>query len=204
MPSRCIVLTVLLAVSAPLSAQPPAAQGGPWAADADGDGRITRDEMTAYMERRFGLMDQDGDGLVPVQAMQRMLGHDRERASAGAGKGEGRGPGRGRGGPGGGSGGPPGGAGGPPPGGSPPGGGRPPAGDRAEGGAPPPPPGRAMPYPEDANDDGQIDRNEFLAPALAMFADQDRNGDGVLTADELPPPPPSSAPPAGEGPPPGE
>ena len=25
----------------------------------------------------------------------------------------------------------------------------------------------------------------FLAPALAMFADQDRNGDGVLTADEL-------------------
>ncbi|WP_298397769.1 hypothetical protein [Sphingobium sp.] len=192
MPSRLIALPVLLAVSAPLPAQPAAPQGGPWAADADGDGRITRDEMSAYMDRRFGLMDQDGDGLVPVQAMQRMLGHDRERASANAGRDEGRGPGGNRGG----RAGPPGGASGPRPGGPPPGG-RPPAGDRAEGR--PPSPGRAMPYPEDANDDGQIDRSEFLGPALALFADQDRNGDGVLTADELPPPPP-----AGEGPPPGE
>lgn len=170
-----VQLAVALLASAPLLAQPPAApEGGPWAADADGDGRITRDEMVAYMDRRFGLMDQDSDGLVPVQAMQRMLGHEpqaRDQKDSAQ-----RGPGKGRGGPGG-----PGGAGGPPPGG------RAKDGARADG-APPPPPGRTMPYPEDGNDDGQIDRAEFLAPALAMFADQDRNGDGVLTADELPPP----------------
>lgn len=185
------LLAVSLAVSAPLAAQPSAPQNGPWAADADGDGRITRDEMAAYMDRRFGLMDQDGDGLVPVQAMQRMLGHEPQDRAAGQDGQSGR---KGRGGPGG-----PGGAGGPPPGGPPPGG-KAPTGDRAESG---PPPGRAMPYPEDANDDGQIDRTEFLAPAFAMFTDMDRNGDGVLTADELPPPPPpSGSEPDGEGPPP--
>lgn len=179
------LLAVSLAVMAPLAvqsvaAQPAAPQDGPWAADADGDGRITRDEMAAYMDRRFGLMDQDGDGLVPVQTMQRMLGHEPQDRAAGQDSQKGRG------GPGG-----PGGTGGPPPGGKSPGGPPPgskaPVGDRAEGG---PPPGRAMPYPEDANDDGQIDRTEFLAPAFAMFTDMDRNGDGVLTADELPPPPP--------------
>jgi hypothetical protein len=179
-----VSLAVALLASAPLLAQPAGPENGPWAADADGDGRIMRDEMRAYMERRFGLMDQDSDGLVQVQAMQRMLGHERQArviAEAGAGKDGGAGKGRGGpGGPGGGTGGP-GGAGGPPPGD------RPLGGDRAD--AAPPPPGRAMPYPEDSNDDGQIDRAEFLAPALAMFADQDRNGDGVLTADELPPPP---------------
>ncbi|MBZ9646390.1 hypothetical protein K9B33_02435 [Sphingobium sp. 3R8] len=186
MPLRHCLSTVSLAVSllasAPLPAQPPAApETGPWAADADGDGRITRDEMRAYMERRFGLMDQDSDGLVPVQAMQRMLGHERQaRAPAEDSTGKEGGPGKRHGGPGGGREGP-GGAGGPPPGG------RPPRGDRAD--AAPPPPGRAMPWPEDSNDDGQIDRAEFLAPALALFADQDRSGDGVLTADELPPPP---------------
>jgi len=55
------------------AAQPQGEVGGPWAADADRDGRITRDEMRAYMERRFGLMDPDGDGLVPVS----MLGSER-------------------------------------------------------------------------------------------------------------------------------
>ncbi len=183
-----VSLAVALLASAPLLAQPPAGpQNGPWAADADGDGRITRDEMRAYMERRFGLMDPDSDGLVPVQAMQRMLGHERQAlASAEGGVGKDGGPRKGRGGSGG-AGGPGGGAGGPGGGGGPPPGDRPHRGDRV--GAAPPPPGRAMPYPEDSNDDGQIDRAEFLAPALAMFADQDRNGDGVLTADELPPPP---------------
>ncbi|MCI4590612.1 hypothetical protein MOK15_10955 [Sphingobium sp. BYY-5] len=183
---RYCLLPALAAVSAPLAAQPPGGPAGPWAADADHDGRITREEMTAYMERRFALMDQDGDGLVPVQAMQRMLGHERAQASADGAAHERRGPDRGRGGRGG--------ADGPAPGGRP-SGGRPPAGDHADAGGPPPP-GRGMPYPEDSNDDGQIDRAEFLAPALAMFDDQDRNGDGVLTADELPPPPP----PGGEGP----
>lgn len=177
-----VSLAVALLASAPLLAQPAGPENGPWAADADGDRQITRDEMRAYMERRFGLMDQDSDGLVPVQAMQRMLGHERQaRPSAEGGAGKDGGPGKGRGGPGGpGGGGGPGGAGGPPPGG------RPRGSDRADSA---PPPGRAMPYPEDSNDDCQVDRAEFLTPALAMFVDQDRNGDGVLTADELPPPP---------------
>lgn len=183
-----VQLAVALLASTPLLAQPPAApEGGPWAADADGDGRITRDEMVAYMERRFSLMDQDSDGLVPVRAMQRMLGY--EPQVRGQTESAQRGPGKGRGGPGGGpggGGGPRGDIGGPPPGG------RPPEGRRADAGSPPP--GRAMPYPEDSNDDGQIDRAEFLAPALALFADRDRNGDGVLTADELPPPPPHGPP----------
>ena len=58
-----------------------------------------------------------------------------------------------------------------------------------------------MPWPEDGNDDGQIGRDEFLAPALAMFDDQDRNGDGVLSAEELPPPPHGDAPRPDEAPP---
>ncbi|WP_088182369.1 hypothetical protein [Sphingobium sp. Z007] len=174
-----VSLAVALLASAPLLAQPPAGpETGPWAADADGDGAITRDEMRAYMERRFGLMDPDSDGLVPVKTMQRMLGHERQARAPAQGEGKGGGPGKGRGGPGGPR---PGGAGGPPPGDRP-------HGDDRDDAAPPPPPGRAMPYPEDSNDDGQIDRAEFLAPALALFADQDRNGDAVLTADELPPP----------------
>lgn len=170
---RHLLFLAPLALSAPLLAQPSGGTAGPWAADVDQDGRITRDEMAAYMDRRFGLMDQDGDGLVPVQAMQRMLGHERDRVSAQVGPREGRGPGKGRGGHRNG--------GGPPPGG------HRPDGNRAEtGGPPPPPPGRAMPYPEDGNDDGQIDRTEFVGPALAMFDDRDRDGDGVLTAEELP------------------
>lgn len=188
-----LLLPVLLLLApASLAAQPPGGGDGPWAADADGDGRITREEMSAYMERRFSLMDNDGDGLVPAQTMQRLLGHERQRtddaASGGQQQGAGeRGRGRGDrpGGPGGGSSGPggPGGPGGPPPGGRP-------GGERAQAdGPPPPPPGRAMPYPEDGNDDGMIDRMEFVAPALAMFADRDLDGDGVLTAQELPPPP---------------
>jgi hypothetical protein len=52
-----------------------------------------------------------------------------------------------------------------------------------------------MPWPEDGTDDGQIDRAEFLAPVLALFADRDRDGDGVLTAAELPPPPDRDGPP---------
>lgn len=193
---RSFVLLSTLLLPVPLFAQPPVPSGdappredGPWAADADGDEQITRAEMTAHMERRFALMDPDGDGLVPVSAMQQMLGHaprPRQNAQDG-GKGGGRhqpgGPGRGPGAR----------PEGRPDHDGPPPGGRPPAGDRADGA--PPPPGRAMPYPEDGNDDGMIDRAEFLAPALALFDDWDRNGDGVLSADELPPPPPPASPP---------
>lgn len=181
----------------PLSAQPPAAPPGPWTADADRDGAITRAEMTAWIEQQFGGMDSDGDGRVTVQAIRQIMGHERRDADRGAQEGErqhgegqaGERPGRG---PGGGG---PRGAGGPPPGG-PPRDGRRPDGAQARGDGPPPPrPGAAMPWPEDGNDDGMIDRAEFAAPMLTMFADQDRNSDGVLTADELPHPP---APP-GEG-----
>lgn len=191
LPSCLLLLTALFFHDLPLHAQPPSGeQGGPWAADADGDGCITRDEMRAYMERRFGLMDSDGDGLVPVQSMQRMLGHDRPRVAQNDSV-----PKDGHRGPAGGGGMPPGGGpgsgfgetGGPPPGGRPPADGQRPNGKIQSDGAPPP--GRAMPYPEDGNDDGMIDAAEFLAPALAMFADQDVNGDGILTAEELPPPP---------------
>ncbi|WP_313231245.1 hypothetical protein [Sphingobium yanoikuyae] len=188
LPTMLLLSTLLLPV--PLFAQQPAdlsarTEGphdggarpdGPWAADADGDGRITRDEMQAWLDRRFSAMDSDGDGAISADAMQQMLGH--QRGPRQEGQGERR---HGRGGPGG--------AGGPPPGGPPPGGQR---GDAA----PPPPPGRAMPYPEDGNEDGVIDRAEFSAPSLAMFHDLDRNGDVVLSADELPPSPP---PPGREG-----
>ena len=162
----------------PLLAQPPVDPGGPWAADADGDGRITRDEMQAWLDRRFSAMDSRGEGAVPVEAMQQLLGHQRARADAGEDRQSGR---SGRGGPKGM------GPAGPPPGGGP--GGPPPSGQYAGADAPPPP-GRTMPYPEDSNDDGMIDRAEFSAPALAMFADQDRNGDNMLSGDEMPPPPP--------------
>lgn len=176
---RSFLLLSSLLLPVPLLAQPPAHLGGPWAADANGDGKITREEMRAWMERRFQLMDPDGDGMVPVEAMQRMLGHERQSGEAARqGRqrpgGPGRGGGMGRSGFGG--------HGSPPPG-------ERPSGGKQDDGPPPGPPGSMMPYPEDANDDGKIDRDEFVAPALAMFGELDRNGDGVLTADELPPPP---------------
>ena len=196
-----------LIVPTPLFAQPPAGHGGPLAADSDGDGQISRAEMTTWIDGQFVGMDSDGDGRVPVQAMRQILGHERQPRDASAATGEGRqsrGPGgapggMGRGGgmgdsggmsQGGGGMGGPGGAGGPPPGG------RPPADAQARHaeGPPPGPPGSALPWPEDGNDDGMIDHDEFAAPALAMFADMDRNGDGVLTGDELPPPPPGQPP----------
>lgn len=184
---------LLLFTAIPGHAQPtPPLKEGPWAADADGDGRITREEMGAYMERRFSLMDSDGDGMIPAQTMQRMLGHERSApgiAAQDSKSGGRRGPGSGME-PGGGGGfGGSGGAGGPPPRGGPAADGQDHMRQGRADGTPPPPPGRAMPYPEDSNDDGMIDRQEFIAPALAMFADRDINGDGVLTAEELPQPP---------------
>lgn len=182
---RSFLLLSSLLLPVPLLAQPSEHRAGPWAADADGDGRITRAEMRAWMEQRFKLMDSDGDGFVPVEAMQRMLGHERQEgdrpASASAQGSERRGPGRGGFGGHGGRGGH-GGSGGPPPG-------ERPFGAKRGDGPPPVPPGTAIPYPEDSNDDGKIDLEEFVAPAMAMFDQMDVNGDGVLTADELPPPP---------------
>ncbi|WHO38751.1 hypothetical protein PMI04_019795 [Sphingobium sp. AP49] len=183
LPKMLLLSTLLLPVplfaqqSADLAARTDGPQGdgarpdGPWAADSDGNGRITGEEMQAWLDRRFSAMDSDGDGAISAEAMQQMLGH--QRGPRQEGQGERR---HGRGGPGG-----PGDADGPLPGGPSP-------GSRREA-ATPPPPGRAMPYPEDGNDDGMIDRAEFSAPSLAMFHDLDRNGDGLLSADELPLPP---------------
>jgi hypothetical protein len=186
-----LVLFATAVLPAPIQAQPSAARGGPWAADADGDGRITREELTAWMDKRFALMDQDGDGLVPVEVMQRMLGHERDRPNLGATGDRPHPQGRhrqgGRGGPGGGM------------GRHPRGGlsqGDPAGGGNADSDRPPPP--GAMPWPEDSNDDGKIDRTEFLDPALAMFGDRDVNDDGVLTLDELSPPPAPQGDPSGE------
>jgi hypothetical protein len=171
-------------IASPLMAQPSANPDGPLAADSNGDAQVSRDEMTVWIDQRFVGMDYDGDGRVPVQAMRQILGHERQeggrlvqqdggRAASGPGP-EGGGMGMG--------GGNRGGSGGPPPGG------RPPADQPARAdGRSPASPGTALPWPEDGNDDGMIDRAEFAAPALAMFADEDRNGDGVLSGDELPP-----------------
>lgn len=184
---------LLLLTTIPGHAQPtPPLKEGSWEADADGDGRITRKEMGAYMERRFSLMDSDGDGVIPAQTMQRMLGHERPAsgmATQDGKSGDRRGPGSGME-PGGSKGfGGSGGAGGPPPRGGPAVDGQDHIRPTRADGTPPPPPGRAIPYPEDSNDDGMIDRLEFIAPALAMFADRDINGDNILTTEELPQPP---------------
>lgn len=65
--------------------------------------------------------------------------------------------------------------------------------------------GMAMLRMADANGDGVITRDEFLAAAAARFARRDRNGDGALDRSDrpVPPPPPqgtNGAPPRPEGP----
>jgi len=48
--------------------------------DADGDGRITRDEMAAQAQARFGAADADGDGkLSPQEMAERMQARMMER-----------------------------------------------------------------------------------------------------------------------------
>lgn len=157
---------------------PPPPPEGLWAADSNHDGKLTREEVTAFLEARFAALDSDGEGKVAVAALTRMQHRDGDGHRGWRGLPPPDGP-------------PP--AGGPPPGrhergpdGPPPGGRRgPPPEWRGDG---PPPDG--IPRAEDRNEDGQIDRAEFLAPVDELFANRDRNGDGVLTRDELPPPPP--------------
>jgi hypothetical protein len=196
---RYIALLLLAPSLLPVSAlaQPVAGAGDIWAADSNGDGKITRQELIDWMNQRFTLLDRRGDGHIPVEAMQRMLGQDRPPAATGADGARAAGQGRGRrhegmGGDDGDSGGarmPHGGMGGRGGIGGGHGGGRSARPPGTAGNAAPPPPGQLIPPPEDSNEDGMIDRAEFLAPALALFDDRDRNGDGVLTPDELPPRP---------------
>ncbi|MDF0542821.1 hypothetical protein PX699_10750 [Sphingobium sp. H39-3-25] len=191
---------------------PPPPAGGIFAADNDGDGRITREEMAAWLDRDFAARDQDGDGLIPVRSLMRAA-PDGSNASSPSGQQQGRG-GRGLGGgPGGGfdggsgrggfgGGGFGGNQGGPPPG-------KNPGGNRGEQGATarrgpsmqPMAPSGGMPRFEDSNDDGMIDHGEFATAALALFDDLDASHDGVLSREEMPappPPPPSDHAPDGQ------
>ena len=160
---------------------------GLWDADTDHDGQLTREELTAYLSARFAALDTDGDGTVSLTTLAQRDGSQRT-SRVGADAGSRRGP-------------PPGGAGGPPPGGPgggpggpPPGGHRGPPPEARGGEAPPPHDG--LPRPEDRNEDGQIDRAEYLAPIGELLETRDANGDGMISSDELPPPPP---PPSGGG-----
>ena len=38
-------------------------------ADADGDGKVTRDELAAYRQSRVGGADTDGDGMISVEEL---------------------------------------------------------------------------------------------------------------------------------------
>ena len=42
--------------------------------DADGDGKLSRDEAPPFMRERFGLMDRNGDGFVTEDEMREMRG----------------------------------------------------------------------------------------------------------------------------------
>lgn len=68
-------ITATAMMQAPVGAQPTGgAQRGLMAADANGDGGITRDEWIAHATARFQQMDQDGDGRVAVADFQRPMG----------------------------------------------------------------------------------------------------------------------------------
>lgn len=43
------------------------AMKGPMKADANGDGNLTRAELTASLDKRFAELDKDGDGKVTVE-----------------------------------------------------------------------------------------------------------------------------------------
>ena len=172
---------------------------GPGRLDADSDGVVTREEFTAPMATAFDRLDTDRDGRLTT-----------EELAAGPGEGGPDGPGvhvmtmRGPGGPGGG-----------------PmvfRGGR--EGDDArvfmfrheggpEGGPPPGPGGRGERRIEirrfggpdgqgsmDANNDGKVSEDEFLAPMREAFRSMDADRDGALDDREEPhgPPPPPPAP----------
>ncbi|WP_419722938.1 hypothetical protein [Sphingobium aquiterrae] len=178
---------------------PPPPPAGILAADSDGDGKVTRAEMTAWLDRDFAARDPDGDGLIPVRALM----HISPDSGGGGDRPAGQQQGRGRRGPGGGQGGDFGGGGGF--GGEGFGGGHRGAGGPSSGegrgragqggmaqrgpAMQPVAPPNGMPRYEDSNDDGMIDHAEFSAAALALFDDRDANHDGVLTRDEMPPPP---------------
>lgn len=180
-------LALLAALTAwPATAQGPGPQAGPQRppmaqafekADADGDGKVTLDELRTalpdFPEQAFTRLDQDGDGALvqdemPRRGMRRPGGPD--------GEGPGMRPGRG-----GNFGGP--GFGGDRPMGPPERGmeGRP--GPRGpEGG-----PGFGGLFGQaDADEDGKVSKAEFDAAQARMFERLDGDGDGYITREELP------------------
>lgn len=58
-----ILFAVLVGIAAPALAQ---RGGGEWfnAADANGDGSVTRAEFASYRDANFGKLDRNSDGLV--------------------------------------------------------------------------------------------------------------------------------------------
>jgi hypothetical protein len=179
---------------------------GIFATDADGDGRIGREELSAWLDRDFTAHDKDGDGLIPLRELMQPAPSGGGTASGGmprregATAGEGRRGGSGRmggmsgmGGMGGGGFGHRGGGGNF--------GDRPLQGEgvrRAGGGMTAAAMPGGMPRSEDSNDDGMIDSSEYAASALAWFDDLDADHDGTVTRAELPHPPMREHPPEGE------
>ena len=92
--------------------------------DANGDGRVTEDEMTSRHQELLANADQDGDGALTKEEMKAYHKAKREER-------------------------------------------------------------RAARNP-DKNDDGVIDRTEFITAAQEKFDKLDKNGDGVLSEDERP------------------
>lgn len=152
--------------------------GGPGRLDADGDGVVTREEFSAPMGDAFDRLDENDDGRLSA-----------EELAASHGPGGPGGPGRRvmmMGGPGG-------------PGehdvrvftlGGP------------EGGPEGPGPHRVFvqrfggpdgPGDVDANDDGKVSQDEFLAPLVEAFGRMDADNDGFLDQGEHAPPPPPPA-----------
>lgn len=67
--------------------------------DADGDGKLSGDEISGRMAENLEEIDTDGDGAVTLEEFEKRMSEMRERFGGGRG-----GPGGGRGGPGGGGG----------------------------------------------------------------------------------------------------
>lgn len=65
-PALSITLAVLVALSAPASAQPRVETTRDYLQrmDTDGDGRVSLDEYLAWMSYAFDAMDADGDGVL--------------------------------------------------------------------------------------------------------------------------------------------
>jgi len=60
----------IVMIAGAASAQEPGLPGGLARADADGDGRITLDELRTAREQAFGRLDQNGDGQLTGEELR--------------------------------------------------------------------------------------------------------------------------------------